>query len=226
MKTIKETSGAVVYIYGYGEKSLRINNKGVLEYKEEIGRISNTDILTSLDTAVGFICENGGFPKHTYLSSIQTIEDGQNKGYRFLFGYRIGGLPIKFNTDKTKHPIEIEVYGDKIKTYYSLVREIMNMQEINSEQKILYFPNIIEKNIKHFKLQHPSNENEFGIKADEGEKILQVLKNIKEVKLVYFDTVERQRVQLLKPSWMIKVENCAYYFDGYTGKIINKHMLD
>ena len=25
------------------------------------------------------------------------------------------GLPIKFNTDKTKHPIEIEVYGDKIK---------------------------------------------------------------------------------------------------------------
>ncbi len=226
VKTIKETSGDKVYIYGYGEKSFRINNRGILEYNEEVGNVSSTDILTSLDAAVGFICENGEFPENTYLEHIQTITDGQNKGYRFLFGYRIGGFPVEFNINKPEYPMEIEVYGNKVKTYNNLIRKTMNMQEVNSEQKILYFPNIIEKNIKHLELQYSNKENQPEEKVDEGEKILQILKDIEEVRLVYFDTVERQRVQLLKPGWMVKVKDGIYYFDSYTGELINKRMLN
>ncbi|HZJ76085.1 MAG TPA: two-component system activity regulator YycH, partial [Oscillospiraceae bacterium] len=149
VKTIKETGGATVYIYGYGEKRLRINNRGILEYKEEVGNVSSTDILISLDAAVGFICENGGFPENTYLENIQIVEDGQNKGYRFLFGYCIEGFPVEFNINKPKYPMEIEVYGNRVKAYDSLIRKTMNMQDVDIEQKILYFPNIIENNIKH-----------------------------------------------------------------------------
>lgn len=226
VKTIKETSGAIVYIYGYGEKSVRINNEGVLEYNEEIANMSSTNILTSLDAAIDFICKNGGFPEGAYLKHIQTITNGKNKGYRFLFGYRIGGLPVEFNRNKIEYPIEIEVFGNKIKIYRNLVRKAMNMQGVNPEQKILYFPSIIEKNIKHLKLQYFDGENQSGEKMDDEEKILQILKNIEEVRLVYFDTVEKQRVQLLRPSWMIKIKNDIYYFDGYTGELINSVTLN
>lgn len=226
VKTIRETGGAVVYIYGYGEKSVRINNRGILEYNEEIGNISSTNILTSLDAAVGFIRENGGFPEGICLEHIQDITNNQNKGYRFSFGYRIGGFPIEFDRNKVKYPIEIEVYGNKVKTYHNLVRRAMNMQEINSEQRILYFPNIIEKNMRHLELQYSDNENQSGEKIEDEEKILQILSDIEEVRLVYFDAVEKQRVQLLKPSWMVKIKNSIYYFDGYTGEFIDKFMLN
>lgn len=224
VKTIKETGGAMVYIYGYGEKILRINSRGILEYNEEIGNTSSADILASLDAAVDFISKNGGFPENSYLENVQTVTDGQNKGYRFLFGYRIKGLPVESNINKPAHSMEIEVYGGKIKAYNSLIRKTMNMQEINSEQKILYFPNIVEKNIKHLKSQYSVKKEQPEEKVDEEERILQILRNIEEVKLVYFDTVERQRVQLLKPCWMVKVGDSIYYFDSFTGGFVDKRV--
>lgn len=207
VKTIKETSGAIVYIYGYGEKSVRINSEGILEYKEEIGNISSTNILASLDAAIDFVCENGGFPEGTYLKHVEAITDGQNKGYRFSFGYRIEGFPVEFNRGKTEHPLKVEVYGNKVKTYYSLVRRAMNMQGVDSEQKILYFPGIIEKNIRHLELQYSDSKGQPGGEMRDEEKILQILKDIEEVGLVYFDTLERQRIQLLRPCWMVKIKN-------------------
>ncbi|HZX21711.1 MAG TPA: hypothetical protein VFF25_04915, partial [Clostridia bacterium] len=226
VKTIKETSGAVVYIYGYGEKSVRINSEGVLEYNEEIGNISGTNVLASLDAAIDFVYENGGFPEGTYLKHVESVTDGQNKGYRFSFGYRMEGFPVEFNRNKTEYPLKVEIYGNKVKTYYSLVRRAMKMQGVDSEQKILYFPGIIEKNIRHLELQYPDNKGKPEGKMHDEEKILQILKDIKEVRLVYFDTVERQRIQLLKPCWMVKIKNNIYYFDGYTGELIDGFMLN
>ncbi|HZK57260.1 MAG TPA: two-component system activity regulator YycH [Clostridia bacterium] len=226
VKTIKETSGAVVYIYGYGEKSVRINKEGILEYNEEIGSMSGTNVLVSLDAAVDFVCENGGFPEGTYLKHVQAITDGQNKGYRFLFGYRMGGLPIEFDRNKMESPLKIEVYGNKVKTYHNLVRRAMNMQGVDSEQKILYFPSIIEKNIRHLELLYPDSENQSKKGKHDEEKISQILKDIEEVRLVYFDTMERQRIQLLRPGWRMKIKNYIYYFDGYTGELIGRFMPD
>lgn len=224
VKTIKETSGAVVYIYGYGEKSVRINKEGILEYNEEIGSMSGTNVLVSLNAAVGFVCENGGFPEGTYLKHVQAITDGQNKGYRFLFGYRMGGLPVEFDRNKIESPLKIEVYGNKVKTYHNLVRRAMNMQGVDSEQKILYFPGIIEKNIGHLGSLYSDSENQSKKEKHDEEKILQILKDIEEVRLVYFDTVERQRIQLLRPGWRMKIKGYIYYFDGYTGELIGRFM--
>jgi len=226
VKTIKETSGAMVYIYGYGEKSVRINSKGALEYNEQIGNISSTNVVNSLDTAIEFMSKNGGFPEGTYLKDIKDIKNNSNKGYRFAFGYRIGGFPVEFNTSKMEHPIEIEVYGNKVKAYRSLVRNVMNMQGISPEQSVLYFPNIIEKNIKDLKLQYFNTENQPLEEMNDEEKILEILKNIEEVRMVYFDTVDEAKGQLLKPSWMIKIKGDIYYFDSYSGDIITSITLN
>ena len=228
VKTIKETSGAVVYIYGYGEKRVRINEKGALEYNGEIGNISSSNVIESLDAAIDFISKNGGFPEGTYLKDIQNIlkDQNQNNGYRFSFGYRIGGFPVEFNSNKMEHPIEIEVYGNKVKSYRILVRKVMDMQGISPEQSILYFPDIIEKNLEHLKLKYFNKEQQLPEQIDDEDKILELLKGIEEVRMVYFDTVEEGKGQLLKPSWRIKIKGDIYYFDSYTGDLINSVMLN
>lgn len=226
VKTIKETSGAVVYIYGYGEKSVRINNKGGLEYNEALGNISSSNILGALDMAIDFISKNGGFPEGAYLKDIRDISEGENKGYKFSFGYRIGGLPVEFNGNEMKSPMEIEVYGNKVKSYSRLVRKVMDIQGIIPEQSVLHFPDIITKNIKHLKLKDLESGNQSLEEIDDEEKILEILRNLEEVKMVYFDTVEEGKGQLLRPSWRIKIKGDLYYFDSYTGDLINSVTLN
>lgn len=97
---------------------------------------------------------------------------------------------------------------------------------MDSEQKILYFPGIIEKNIRHLELQYSDSKGQPGGEMRDEEKILQILKDIEEVGLVYFDTLERQRIQLLRPCWMVKIKNNIYYFDGYTGELVDGFMLN
>lgn len=226
VKTIRETSGAVVYIYGYGEKSVRINNKGALEYNEEIGNIFSTNIVTSLDAAIAFINRTGGLAKDVYLKDVENITSGQNKGYKFSFGYCIGGLPVEFNRNKIENPIEIEVYGSKVKTYRSLIRKEMNIQGLNLAERGFYFPNIIESNINQLKLQYFTRQDGNTEEVGKEQGVLHILKDIEDIQLVYFDTVEVDKRQLLKPSWKIKIKDGIYYFDGYTGELINSVTLN
>lgn len=225
VKTVRETNGGIVYIYGYGEKSVRINKEGILEYNEEIGNISSVDVVSSLDAAINFISRTSGFPQGVYLNNIEKITSGKNKGYKFSFGYRIEGLPVELNHIKMVDPIEIEVYGDRIKRYRRLVREPIHiLQGEDMEQTILYFPNIIEENINYLKAQY-FEEDQVEEELDD-ERTLDILKNIKEVKMVYIDSAEEGQQQIMIPSWKIKIKEDNYYFNIHTGRLINGNSLN
>lgn len=226
VKTIRETSGAVVYIYGYGEKSVRINNKGILRYTESIGKISSTNVIDSLDVAINFIIQNGGFPEDTYLKDIESIYNDESKGYKFSFGYRIDGVPAEFNNNKINNPIEIEVFGDKVKSYNYLIREVLKTKSVIPEQSVMYFPIIIDNNIEYLKSRYFSNKVELEASLDEEEKTLEILKNIEEVRMVYFDNIEENKNQNLSPSWKIKIGEDVYYFNSRSGDIINSFTLN
>lgn len=226
VKTIRETSGAVVYVYGYGERSVRINNKGILSYNESIGKISSTNVIDSLNVAISFIIENGGFPQDTYLKNIESISSDESTGYKFSFGYRIDGIPGEFNNDKIDNPIEIEVFGDKVKSYTYLVRQVKGRKNVTSKQSTMYFPIIIENNLEYLKTRYFKDNQELESSLTEEERIVEVLKNIEEVKIVYFDNIEENRNQILTPSWRIKISNDIYYFDSRSGDIINSFTVN
>jgi len=65
--------------------------------------------------------------------------------------------------------------------------------------------------------------NSIAVSKEDGEKILEILKSIEEVRMVYFDAGDTAKSQLLKPSWMIKIKGDTYYFDSYTGEIIDNN---
>ncbi|NLM03727.1 MAG: hypothetical protein GX214_01765, partial [Clostridiales bacterium] len=70
VKTIKETSGALVYMYGYGEKGVRISSKGRLEYTEEHGQTTTTNVLSALDTSIEFMLQHDQLLDGLYLEEI------------------------------------------------------------------------------------------------------------------------------------------------------------
>ncbi|ABR50821.1 hypothetical protein Amet_4755 [Alkaliphilus metalliredigens QYMF] len=223
VKTIRETSGSLVYMYGYGERGVRINHRGRLEYNEDIGSESSTNVNDALDVAIDFIIDHGDFPEGVYLNEIRNITHNTNKGYYFGFGYRIAGFPVELSNSQMEDPIEIEVYGNKIKSYRTFTREKMkNTMSVQPQISTLSPVDIIEQNATDIKSQHPYDEitNE----ARQNEELTDaqwIAKDIDLVTMVYFDALEKQTQQLLVPAWMIEIEENRYFFDAYTGEWIN-----
>ncbi|SNS53306.1 Two-component signal transduction system YycFG, regulatory protein YycH [Anaerovirgula multivorans] len=222
VKTIKETSGAVVFMYGYGEKGVRINNRGRLEYTEEVGSITSNNVLTALDAAIDFAIDHGGFPEDSYLKEIKQ-ED--KKGYYFGFGYRIEGLPVVFNNPNLAHPLEIEVYGDKVKNYRSFVREEMTLGNFSTSEPTLLPQKIIEDHIELLKADYliDTEETQF---LDEKEILNYIEKNISKAELVYYDEMEETTRQLLTPAWRIKIDKRVYYFNSYDGELLHSSLVN
>lgn len=222
VKTIKETSGAVVFMYGYGEKGVRISNRGRLEYTEEVGSITSNNVVTALDAAIDFAIDHGGFPEDSYLKEIKQ-ED--KKGYYFGFGYRIEGLPVEFNNPNLVHPLEIEVYGDKVKNYRSFVREEMTLANVPASEPTQLPQKVIEDHIELLKTDYLTDMEEVQ-QLEDKEVLSYIEKNISEAELVYYDTTENTRRQLLIPAWKIKIDKRVYYFNSYDGELLHSSLVN
>lgn len=221
VKTIRETSGALVYMYGYGEKGVRINSKGRLEYTEEKSSISSTNVLKALDTAIEFMLKHEEFSGDLYLEEIKHQED---KAYFFGFGYRIGEFPIAFNSSSMKYPIEVEVYGDKVKSYRSFIRNTMDLPKVNPNNSILLPQQIIEEHIGLLQSNYLTDNKE--VEIQDKEVLGYIERNIGNIEVMYYDTLEDAKRQLLLPVWRIQVDKREYYFDSYNGELLYSHLVD
>ena len=72
------------------------------------------------------------------------------------------------------------------------------------------FPSIIDKNIKNLKTEYFNTGVQPEEEMDDSSKISEILKNIEEVRMVYFDTMEEYKGQILKPSWRVKIKGDVY----------------
>lgn len=221
VKTINETSGAVIFMYGYGEKGVRINNIGRIEYTQEIGADFSSNVVAALDVAINFVENHGGFPEGTYL---QEIKHEDKKGYYFGFGYRIEELPVLFNNPNIGHPIEIEIYGNKVKSYHSFIRKNMMLPDVIANSYTELPQKIIEDNIQmlmeDYLLDTKGNQQ-----LVDKELLSFIEKNISEIELVYYDTMEDTRRQLLIPTWKIKINKRVYYFNSYDGELLHSSLV-
>lgn len=213
IKTIRETSGSVVFIYGYGEKSVRINNRGRLEYTEDVRNSLNTNIISSLDIAIDFVLNHSEFPEDVLLKEIQPIES--NKGYYFGFSYNVNDRPLHF-TDNNSHPIEVEVYGDKVRNYRSFIRNINDGSEIEPSDEMILPHKIIDDNFELIKEDFKRDLQ------DEDYTDGSLLNEIHSVELVYLDNLENITDQIIIPCWKITVRDIVYYFNAYDGNLVYK----
>ncbi|MGV8145407.1 MAG: two-component system activity regulator YycH [Alkaliphilus sp.] len=220
VRMIKETSGAVVYLYGFSEKTVRINPQGRLTYRKDIGNTFSSSVVEALDVAMNFMEKQKHLPKNIYLEEVKSIDHEGNRGYFFGFNYRIGEYPIYFSEGGMNYSIEIEVFGNTISSYDALIRKKMDVPAFIKRETIMPPHVVIERNIQLFKERY-AHKNGLEIADIEN---ADVLKSIISVEMVYYDTKEMRERQVLNPSWKMVTSGRTYFFDSYRGNLISERL--
>ncbi len=237
VKTIQETGGTRIYMYGYGQQEVRINNRGLLEYSAATGNQSSSSVSRALDTALMFKADHYGPSDGLVLREVELLEEGQLRGYRFGFGYHLRDLPVV--PAQLSQPVEIEVFGESVRSFSVLLRRPMSLPEVMPEAGILSPHRIIEEDFNQLLeefadrqgLEAPEMplqgeeeadiENNADNQPDPGEGSLvtgeDLLGAIRYVELVYLDRQETHRRELMVPVWRIVIDQVAYDFDAHEG---------
>lgn len=228
VKEINEIDGTVIYMYGYGEKTLKLSKDGTLVYKEKPSKEkagNNLDFIDSLKYAAKFVEDKVKWPvniKNAYLSDYKTIEADNKMGYVFSFNYRLKGLSVFIPDTVEDKGIQVEIIGNQITEYTRIVK--IPPQKLNNEENgmfsisnndqekhILNVSEVLIKNkddIKNNYIKFSKNE----VQEDEI-KDFNIEALIQDIGLVYYAYEDK-----LIPVWEITIDDIVYYFDLYTGR--------
>ncbi len=245
VKTIQETGGTRIYMYGYGQQEVRINNRGLLEYTAATGSQSSSSVSRALDTALMFMADNYGVSDGLVLREVKLLEENQLRGYRFGFGYHLRDLPVV--PAQLAQPVEIDVFGESIRSFSALLRRPMSLPEVMPEAGILSPHRIIEEHFNQLMKEFADHQGleiadipvqeevdpgiENSIDNETGQRDAPVvtgadlLRAIRHVELVYLDRQETHRRELLVPVWRVVIDQLVYDFDAHEGTRIQTTTL-
>lgn len=219
IREIVESNGST--IYAYGQKVLKLDISGTLEYFNGLEKtVSKKNLYESMNTATDFISKNTDLIANMYLDKIEEINIDDNLGYRFTFGYRVGGIPVILGNQEVDNFIQMEVFNSEVRLYKHHIRRYMNnpKDEISFEKKILSSFKVIDMN-DDLIMDAYLKENEVYSKGKE-EIIDKVLTSIKNIDLAYFDPSLKTIGEELIPVWVIESEEEFYAFDIYSGELV------
>lgn len=213
-----EVSGNTVFMYRT-EKILKINAEGLLDFYDTTAELENSsDVYKSLVTAVNFTEEFLGFPEDGYLSDVETIEYDGNYGYRYIFSYKILDRPILFSKVRENAALQIDVVGDSVISYKRFIRKKDDSQagKMNDIQ-ILPALEVILKNLDDDSdIQEPGEIPELKPLKKE------IIKDISNIYLGYFDLSRVSREQNLRVVWVIEAGDKSYIFNAISGTLIEE----
>ncbi|MGD9566724.1 MAG: hypothetical protein AB7V48_00110 [Sedimentibacter sp.] len=213
-----EVSGDLVYMYR-NEKILKINSEGLLDFYDTTAELGNSsDVYESLVTAVNFTEEFLGFPKEGYLSNVENFTYDGNYGYRFTFSYKILGKPILFSRIRENLALQIDVVDNSVISYKRFIRNRDESQlgKMNDVQ-IMPAMDVIMKNLDD------ASNSETGDEIPELKPLkTDMLEDISNIYLGYFDLSRISREQLLRVVWVIETKDKSYIFNATTGALIEE----
>ncbi|MFT9496498.1 two-component system activity regulator YycH [Anaerosolibacter sp.] len=221
VKKIIQNDGSVIYMYGYGQKVLKVSETGALEYVEGLDNNksgSNTDMAESIKTAVQFVINREITPGHDlYLRDIRPIggnEGDKKKGYQLLFANRINGFPVYVKENPSQAPIEVHVFGKQV-TYYKkvLLREKIDVSFIPPKRpEPLAFHEVIDNNTEAIK-------RDLGLSGDEDKVLNDIMMKIRSVQRCYYGYNTSEQGELI-PVLKIQIGDHTYFFDAMKGNIV------
>jgi len=216
IRKIEENDGSIIYIDNL--KNLKIYKNGAIEYFSAIkSQANNRNFYLSLSKSIDFISKHMGLPEDAYLAEVKEIEFENNKGYRFVFRYRIEGLTVISAEIGSYGFIEIDIFNEQVKSYK---RHVLIADELNYGNQmhydILSGYDIIEKNFVYLKDRYIIDNN-LQMEEIDRENIDNMVKaSIRNIYLAYYDDFKTEE-NVLNPVWIINISGNRYAFDAYGG---------
>lgn len=217
IREITESNGTAIYVHG--QKVLKLNTNGTLEYFNPLeGVVKKRNLYESMDTAAKFISENPGVPKEMYLNKVDEIEEDGSLGYKLTFKYRIRGIPVILGNREVVDFVEVEVFNNHIRSYKHFIRKDMNvpLDNITIDKKMLSSLDVIDMNYDFLFEKQIQASN---IK-DEEIVIEELLSSIEDITMAYFDPCLKDKGDQLIGVWVIKTNEGIFAFDVYKGNLV------
>ena len=225
-----EVSGNLVYVYRT-EKILKVNEEGLLDfYDASIEPENGSGVYKSFVSAVNFIEEFLGFPENGYLSSVENILIEGNEGYRFTLSYNILERPILFSKVRANSALQIDVVGNNVISYKRFIRKVDDKQMEKMDQtQVLSAIEVIGRNI-NTSSDISSNYEEDNTDVEITDEVTNQLKPIKpemikeisNIYLGYFDLSRISKEQVLRVVWVIETNEKTFIFNAISGLLIEE----
>lgn len=228
LKRIEDIDGSVVYLYGYGDRALKIGTDGVIRYKNLFEKTPNASALSfkeGLAVSVKELQNYGELPQGFYLSEYEENKDtAGNNVKRYGFSYEMENLPVFLGSDNRGQSMMVEITENQVT---NVERKLSNYVSTFSIGEIWDEPmnvlSLVELNYDILSENFVNTDYKPKISAAPGEEkdinlAFEVLQNIKEVEMVYYLNVNQS--ESLIPAWHIVVGSHQYIINIYSGEIL------
>lgn len=220
LRRIVENNGSTIYIND--NRVLKFNLNGTVEYFHSLGdKVIDRNLYQSLSTAADFISKKAYSAKGMYLAEIDDIEFEGSQGYKFVFRYRVRGIPVLLGNREVNEYVQMEVFNNQVRSYKQLFRGEMdiNISQIQQNDNLLTSFDVIDKNYDFFEREYLKTTNI--AKEELKDDIIQkVLSSIEDITIGYYDSGLMEQREKLVTIWIIKSNSKIYAFNAYSGKLV------
>jgi hypothetical protein len=228
IKRLEEIDGSQTYIYGYGDKALRLGVGGEISYQEKLQASSETNAVNfkeGLDIALEFIADYGNVPKSLYLSDYKVMKDDAYEIKAYYFDYRLRDLNVYTKNMKGGHAIEIILTNDVVTKFTKNIRwyvKSIDTSEIWSSGP-MFVESLINSNFdlisRNFNQDKEVDLTDQDSNWSMTTYVLEIMQSLRNVELTYYLDEELDNERLI-PAWRLDIAETRYYFHVYTGDIL------
>lgn len=223
VKKLVDIDGSLVYLYGYGEKALKISANGEIEFtaKLQTTTLKSINLEEALQIALSFVDRFGGVPTGLVLRNYQVTQVNDTPTYTLDFDMVLSQQRVV--GDSSTPGISITLVGDQITEYRRFVLlptgEGETLGDNDTYQTIdrlinLNFSNTLSPNF----LGDNPNLLVRPTELSSRDVLFHLLQHINDFEPVYF--LNEASFSTLVPVWRIGFDQYIYYFDLNTGQII------
>lgn len=193
-------------LYVYGQRTVRLYNNGLLDYKDQTEAAKEVmDPAGAVERAFEFVAKNTGTIDDFYLEKLEPLTSSGGRGYRVIMNHSEKGLPVYPVKDEKSDYIAVELFNNQVKRMTYLYRNKAEEESESTTIEGMAFGDVVA--------MHPEI---FGAK-EEGYD--QLLKPLKRVSLCYLDDGKEEKKALL-PGYCILYGDREYLFDALNGAYV------
>jgi hypothetical protein len=220
LRQIVENNGSTIYIND--NRVLKFNLNGTVEYFNSLeNKVEDRNLYLSLSAAADFISQKAYSAKGMYLAETDEIEAEGSVGYKFIFKYRVRGIPVLLGNREVNEYVQMEVFNTQVRTYRQLFRGEMNIDisQMQVNENLMSSFDVIDANYNLFEREYLKT---ISLSKEEiGDSIIQnVLSSIEDITIAYYDAGLMEQRERLVTIWQIKANNKIYAFNAYSGKLV------
>ncbi|MCI8284526.1 MAG: hypothetical protein HFE90_04555 [Firmicutes bacterium] len=237
VRKITQNKGSLLYMYGYSQKVLFINEDGSINYTEELdpAQYSETGFYDALLVTTEYVKNHGGWADlykngmSPCLTEVKRIaQQGKYTGYSFKFGLMLNGTQVEYSGGSM---LSVEVYGSQVTRYD---RDIIIISEENSDEIESWMAEnainvITDEYVNICSILEAYSQAKGDSEAQEAysseKKFEEMMKRVNSIKFCFMRDSSRHANEIM-PVWYMAVDGCRFWFDPVSGAMLGYSLKD